>query len=179
MSLPRFRYHPDPLRSGSVGESPGACRCCGQTRGYIYRGPVYSDYDLDDSLCPWCIADGSAAARFDASFVDEEGLSTDASDALHDELLLRTPGYNSWQNEVWPMCCSDATAFIAPAGLTELRRDFPDWEEGLRNHILFAMKIPSRAATNLLESLHRDVGPTAYLFECLHCSRRHFHIDEP
>lgn len=47
------------------------------------------------------------------------------------------------------------------------------------NHILYEMKISGRAATNLLESLHLDVGPTAYLFECLHCRRPRFHIDEP
>ena len=179
MQLPHFRYHPDPVRSGSIAASPKTCRRCGQARGYIYLGPVYSEHDLDDAFCPWCIADGSAAETFNASFVDEEALSTDASEAIYEELCRHTPGYNSWQSEQWPMCCDDATAFLAVVGLTELRRDFREWEGSLLNHILYEMKISGRAGLNLLESLHKDVGPTAYLFECLHCRRQHFHVDQP
>ncbi len=179
MQLPHFRYHPDPVRSGSIAASPNTCRRCGQARGYIYHGPVYSEHDLDDAFCPWCIADGSAAETFNASFVDEEALSTDASEAIYEELCRHTPGYNSWQSEQWPMCCDDATAFLAVVGLTELRRDFREWEGSLLNHILYEMKISGRAGLNLLESLHKDVGPTAYLFECLHCRRQHFHVDQP
>ncbi len=179
MKLPHFRYHPDPVRTGSVAESANVCRRCRQARGFIYRGPVYAEQDLDDAICPWCIADGSAAAAFDATFVDEEGISTDATEAIYDELCRRTPGFNSWQKEQWPMCCEDATAFLAPVGLTELRRDFREREGALLNYIRFEMKITGRAAIDLLESLHLDVGPTAYLFECLHCRRPHFHIDQP
>ncbi len=176
--LPSFRYHPDPIRSGSVVKSPGLCRCCGTARGYIYCGPVYSVHELDNALCPWCIADGSAAAKFDALFVDDEALDTEASEEIYDQLCRRTPGYNSWQAEQWPMCCGDATAFLTPVGLTELRRDFPDRESLLLNHILFEMKITWSLALELLESLHREAGPTAYLFECLHCRRPHFNVDQ-
>jgi hypothetical protein len=31
---------------------------------------VYAEAELDDQLCPWCIADGRAAAKFDAQFTD-------------------------------------------------------------------------------------------------------------
>lgn len=179
MTLPRFRYHPDPVASGSVAASPNVCQCCGAARGYIYRGPVYAEQELEDAICPWCIADGTAAAKFDAQFLDEEALDTEASQEIYDELCRRTPGYNSWQSEQWPMCCNDATAFLAPVGLTELRRDFREREGPLLSHILYEMKISGRAGPNLLESLHRDAGPTAYLFECLHCRRPHFHVDQP
>jgi uncharacterized protein CbrC (UPF0167 family) len=66
-SLPDFRYHPDPLGSGSVIASAESCDACGQARGYVYDGPVYAE---DDQwvFCPWCIADGTAARRYDAEF---------------------------------------------------------------------------------------------------------------
>ncbi len=74
--LPNFRYHPDPIRSGAIAASQAVCKSCGQARGYIYSGPVYSEMDgLDDSICPWCIADGSAAAKFEAVFVDVNSIA--------------------------------------------------------------------------------------------------------
>ena len=68
--LPTFRYHPEPLTSGSIVSSDLTCQCCGRARGYIYTGPVYAEEELNEALCPWCIADGSAAGRFQANFVD-------------------------------------------------------------------------------------------------------------
>jgi len=40
MDLPTFRYHPDPLASGSIAASDAACACCNQHRGFIYTGPT-------------------------------------------------------------------------------------------------------------------------------------------
>ncbi|MFF3656165.1 CbrC family protein [Streptomyces olivochromogenes] len=34
----------------------------------MYTGPVYSVDDLAERLCPWCIADGTAAGRYEATF---------------------------------------------------------------------------------------------------------------
>ncbi|HEX5829769.1 MAG TPA: CbrC family protein, partial [Gemmatimonadaceae bacterium] len=65
--LPSFRYHPDPVAAGSIEPSDAVCRCCGRARGYIYAGPVCAEEEFDDALCPWCITDGQAAARFAAS----------------------------------------------------------------------------------------------------------------
>jgi len=60
MDLPVFRYHPDPIASGSVVASAAECVCCGEARGFIYTGPAYCEAELEEALCPWCIADGSA-----------------------------------------------------------------------------------------------------------------------
>ena len=121
--LPTFRYHPDPIASGSIEESEVECLCCGRARGYIYTGPTYAEEDLDESLCPWCIADGSAAEKFEAQFVDEENFDDDIPDKVVEEVTERTPSYSGWQQEVWPTCCDDATAFITPVGFAEIRRD--------------------------------------------------------
>jgi uncharacterized protein CbrC (UPF0167 family) len=89
--LPTFKYHPDPIRSGSIIASENICRCCTRARGYIYAGPTYSEKDdLDAAICPWRIGDGSAH-----------------------------------------------------------------------------------------EKLHRDRGPTAYIFECLHCDGWAVRVDGP
>ncbi|MEJ2148732.1 MAG: CbrC family protein [Chloroflexota bacterium] len=54
MELPYFRYHPYPLRTGSVKRSGNTCVVCGQARGYIYSGPVYARKEYIDCICPWC-----------------------------------------------------------------------------------------------------------------------------
>jgi|SRR5262245_7376294 len=178
MTLPVFRYHPDPIGSGSLIVSDQVCRACGQARGYLYTGPVYSEEELDDALCPWCIADGSAHKKFDAIFVDTEAFDDDAPAAAVDEITERTPGFNSFQSEAWPACCGDGTAFLAPAGIQNLREQ-PDLEGLALNHIIYEMGISGGAATRLLNSLQRDRGPTAYVFQCLHCRKYLFHIDQP
>src|SRR6266487_2219862 len=60
---------PDPRGTGSVTESDARCQTCGAARGYIYTGPIYPIEELDQVLCPWCIADGTAAAKFDDQHV--------------------------------------------------------------------------------------------------------------
>jgi uncharacterized protein CbrC (UPF0167 family) len=179
MSLPQFRYHPDPIASGSIVTSDKKCRCCREARGYIYSGPVYAEDELDDSICPWCIADGAASSEFDATFVDSEAFSEEIPEAAMEEITERTPGFSSWQSEQWPVCCDDATAFIGPVGIKEIRAQYHELEGDLLSYIIYEMQVSGGAATRLLNSLHKDNGPTAYLFRCLSCQKHHFYIDTP
>jgi uncharacterized protein CbrC (UPF0167 family) len=179
VTLPAFRYHLDPLGSGSVVSSMAECRCCRRRRGYVYTGPVYSDAELDDALCPWCIADGSAHREFGATFVDGEAFPRELPEPVVAEISQRTPGYDTWQREQWPACCDDATAFLTPAGIADIRKGYRELEGNLLGHIVYNMAIPASVAIRLLESLNRDTGPTAYLFRCLGCGDHHFHIDRP
>jgi uncharacterized protein CbrC (UPF0167 family) len=41
--VPRFRYHPDPIATGSVVPSDATCALCSEARGYIYTGPVHCE----------------------------------------------------------------------------------------------------------------------------------------
>ena len=41
MNLPTFKYHPDPIASGSVEPSETECVCCGKARGYVYTANAY------------------------------------------------------------------------------------------------------------------------------------------
>jgi uncharacterized protein CbrC (UPF0167 family) len=97
MDLPVFTYHPDPLASGSVAASDTPCTCCKARRGFIYTGPAYCEAELDDAICPWCIADGAAHKAFDASFTDPAGFPDGVPPDVVDEIAYRTPGFNSWQ----------------------------------------------------------------------------------
>ena len=177
--LPEFRYHPDPLRTGSVIESPDPCLVCGQARGYLYDGPIYTESDSEPAVCPWCIPDGSAAETLAPTFVDSEACAEGIPGAAIDEITTRTPGYSAWQSEVWPACCGDATVFQGPTGIQELRRTDYTLEGPLMSHIVYKMAISGAAANRLLDSLDRDKGPTAYIFQCPQCLMHHFHIDRP
>src|SRR5918992_4376302 len=102
VGLPAFRYHPDPLETGSIKVSEDMCVCCERARGFLYTGPVYAEDELDDALCPWCIADGSAHDRFDAEFTDAAGVGLGwelVPDEVVEEVAHRTPGFTGWQQE--------------------------------------------------------------------------------
>ncbi|CAN5541940.1 CbrC family protein [soil metagenome] len=178
MDLPTFKFHPDPVASGSVEASNAKCVCCNQSRGMIYVGPVYAEEELSGKLCPWCIADGSASQKFDATFVDETVLDDSWPDDAAEEIAQRTPGFDTWQGEAWPTCCDDATAFHKPMGIAEIRKDHYEWEGPLMGYVVHEMQISGGAATRLVDSLNRDKGPTAYVFICRHCNAVKFHVDQ-
>src|SRR5687768_12655378 len=104
LQLPTFRYHPDPIATGSIAASDTRCRVCHQIRGYIYTGPVYAAEELDEGICPWCIADGTAHVQYDAEFVDAAAIGGYGDwDAVPPpivaEVAYRTPGFSGWQQE--------------------------------------------------------------------------------
>lgn len=179
MDLPAFRYHPDPIRSGSIVASDETCLCCGEARGYVYTGPSYCEEEIEDALCPWCIADGSAHRKFAAEFFDAAGIDEDVPESAVKEITERTPGFSTWQEGHWPACCGDAAAFLMPSGIKEIREQCYELEGGIMSHIVHEMQISGGAATRLLDSLKKDAGPTVYVFRCLKCLRHHFHIDQP
>jgi uncharacterized protein CbrC (UPF0167 family) len=177
MNLPAFKYHRSPVQSGSVEESDKGCKCCGEIRGYIYVGPVYSETDLEESICPWCIGDGAAHQKFNATFVDEEALPDELPESVVQALSQRTPGYDSWQPERWFACCGDAMTYLEPAGIREIRERYREAEFVVLNSIIYDLHISGAASTRMLESLNRDSGPTAHIFQCSHCSAYRTFID--
>ena len=162
--LPTYRYHPDPIATGSIEPSDGECEACGRSRGFVYAGPVYAEDELEDAFCPWCIADGSAAAAFDAIFTDDWGAPPDVPAAVVEEITRRTPGFSGWQQERWLYHCGDGCAFLGPVGGAELER-YPDAVEMLRQEEV------GDGLADYLMALSKDGSPTAYLFRCLHCGR--------
>ena len=169
-AFPDFPYHPDPRATGSIAESRARCKACGASRGYIYAGPVYAIEDFEEAFCPWCIADGSAAARFDAEFTDVGvGVPDDVPDETVQQIAFRTPGYSAWQQEHWLYHCGDGAAFLGRVGSAELVQ-YPDAIDALRHeHDEYGW--PVQQVEEHLAALDKDGESTAYLFRCRHCGQ--------
>jgi len=171
-SLPEFRYHPDPLATGAIEASGAICIVCGRARGYVYTGPVYAERELNEQLCPWCIADGRAYQQLGAEFVDGEGIvgygtGESVPVSVVRELVERTPCFSGWQQERWFTCCGDAAAFIGRAGKAELQAAGRVALEVVRSEAGYE----GSDWDEYLEVLDADGSPTAYLFRCLHCGK--------
>lgn len=145
------------------------CACCGRRRPFTYVGPVYAVEELDNRLCPWCIADGRAAAVFKAQFNDAEWRVPDEVGAeATEEVLHRTVGFAGWQQERWLHHCGDAAEFQGPVGAGELA-NFPDALECVRLDVCHWGGWSTEQVDGYLRSLSKEGQPTAYLFRCRHC----------
>lgn len=152
--LPDFPYHPDPLATGVVAASDAACLRCGRVRGYVYSGPVYAEEELRGRLCPWCIADGSAAERFDAHFTGGTHLGEQVPLEVFAAVDRRTPGFTAWQEPRWFFHCGDGAAFLGPVGAAGLAAR-PEALEMLRQEI-GGWGWPPEQVEHFLGSLERD-----------------------
>ena len=170
--FPEFRYHPDPVATGSVKPSGKVCRCCGQARGYI--SSVYAQESLREQLCPWCIADGSAAAKFDATFSDAHPLiEAGVANKIAEEVTRRTPGYDSWQQEIWLTCCGDACEFHGAASRAELQA----LSGGLLGEMLFEWEWSASEWAEFIKHYQPGGNPAVHKFGCRHCKQPRYHID--
>src|SRR4029077_160081 len=98
MELPTFKYHRDPIATGSVVPSDKKCEVCGAIRGFVYDGIPYGVHNLE-SVCPWCIANGSAHLKFGVEFVGKDGIGNYGKwESVHPdiaaEVAFRTPGFS-------------------------------------------------------------------------------------
>jgi len=173
--LPRFRLHPNVYRLDLFEQQNGTCSCCAQLRDWKYRGPFYA-VQKPDYLCPWCIADGSAAQRYEGQFNDElsiEGWEPDPSASANTfnaeliaEMCDRTPGYLAWQQAQWLVHCEQPCQFIAYVGAAEV--------EGLRSELAGDLQ---QLGDTYVQALSADGNPTGYLFRCLQCGTHRLHTD--
>jgi uncharacterized protein CbrC (UPF0167 family) len=167
--LPHFRYHPDPLGTGSIAPSDKLCIVCEQQRGYIYTSHAYAEGEFTKCICPWCIADGSAHDKLEVEFFDAAGVGgswDEVAQDIIDEIVFRTPGFSGWQQEQWFTHCSDAAAFLGSVGSTELAAYGTDAIESIRGDTGIA---DEDQWLKFFETLDKDGSPRAYLFRCLHC----------
>ncbi len=168
-AVPRFRYHPDPIGTGSVRPSNERCEVCGRISGNAYIGPVYSAMVDSPVVCIGCVADGTAAARWTASFTDGHPWAANVSEEIADEVLTRTPGFSGWQQEQWMVHCDDAAIFLGPVGAPELARFPAGATEALRDDLATSTRWPAAEIAGYISSLQSDGMPTGYLFQCRHC----------
>lgn len=170
MELPRFTYHPDPLGTGSVVASDAVCRACDRAPGYVYAGAPYAEEELEGVICPWCIADGTAAERYDAEFVDPEGIGDfgrwdRVPDTVVEEISKRTPGFTGWQHELWWTHCGDAAEYLGRAGRSELESRWSGAIEAIRVECGYG----ESDWEDYFDALSAEGSPTAYVFRCRHC----------
>lgn len=164
-----FKYHPNLYSDEILIRGEGVCNCCGKPVSE-YIGMAYSSAELD-CICLACIHDGSAAKKFNATFVQ---YAEEVSDPERkEELFRRTPGYMSWQGENWLACCDDYCAYLGPVGIRELE-EFGVKEEALRD---YASQEPAYPMDVVEECLYKDGDLTGYLFRCLHCGKYRLYVD--
>lgn len=110
--LPKFKYFPRPLENGCIIHKEEICECCYLPRRYMYVGPIYCEDEIEE-VCPWCIANGMAAAKWSASF---NSVYNDVPNGVPkhvlDIIVERTPGYETWQENHWLYSETDALIFI-------------------------------------------------------------------
>jgi uncharacterized protein CbrC (UPF0167 family) len=173
MNLPSFKYHPAPIDTGNIIESKIECCCCGKAKGYIYTGPVYAIEEYSDGICPWCIADGSAHEKLDASFTDHDGIGgwgewDTVPKEVIDEVAYRTPGFSGWQQEQWWTHCKDAGQFLGRAGHKELKAYGPEAIKAIYDSTGLDH---GPEWERFFSSLDKEGSPTAYVFRCSSCGK--------
>jgi uncharacterized protein CbrC (UPF0167 family) len=121
LPIPKFTYHPDPFASGVVVGADEQCECCEEKRTLFYVGPFYAAEEVE-KLCLWCVADGSAADKFDGLFVDDANFDgEEVSKEAIEEVTRRTPSYHAWQQEQWLCHCGDACEYHGYPTVAELK----------------------------------------------------------
>jgi uncharacterized protein CbrC (UPF0167 family) len=172
-SLPFFRFHPDPVATGSIREAAEACACCERDRGWIYTATFSTPREVSGRFCPWCIADGSAAERFEGEFADSIGLDGVGEDVLH-EVTRRTPGFRAWQDPHWLVHCRIAAAFVGEVGYAGLAAH-PDALTHLRDE----MRLGGWRDQGQLEQFLTHLGDSAIalLFRCTVCGTHLAYVD--
>lgn len=166
METPIFRYHPDPFATDAFERSddPVACDSCAQTTHVFYSGPFWAVKE-PNALCPTCIASGRAAQKFDGEFQDECSLEEGVDDpAKLDELIHRTPGFRSWQQEYWRAHCGDYCAYLGETGADELTA------RGILDEVLADPTLDDNARAFIKESVKYG-HVVSHLFQCLVCDK--------
>lgn len=172
MTLPHFKYHPDPISSGVFEQRPILCSVCGLERDYAYVGPIYAVKAVEADICPWCIADGAAAAKYNAEFGDTVGCEDITDKAATTEYLRRTPGYKTWQGQSCLSHHGDFCAFIRYASwddVTAHRADLKDDLETSLSELDWAEPELQKAM------LHEHIS--GYLLQCVHCGKYRMYWD--
>lgn len=176
--LPSFKYHPDPIKTEMIKKSDTECLCCNKIRGFIYVGPIYSSRDdLDNALCPWCIADGTASKKYDTFF----GRPSDytLSKSIIDEIKSRTPGFHSWQQEAWFVHCNDACEYHGLATAKYLRDSITPSQ---KMRILQELEMDEKEWSDLISTIPKDNedcvldSPELHIFICSHCAQTFYQM---
>ena len=173
MDLPVFKYHPNPIETGAIESSDESCECCGMVRGFKAASTIYA-VDEIETICPWCIADGSAASKFDGEFSDSYPLLQDGiKQDIVREVCERTPSFISWQQERWLSHCDDACEYLGDASKSDLLAlSGEDLDDFLKNEYL-----DKDAWNGILKNYEKGGNPAIYKFRCRFCGKNQYYMD--
>jgi uncharacterized protein len=170
--LPEFKYNPNAEKLGIIKKENTVCPVCEREREYVYEGPFYSEHEVE-GICPWCIKDGSAAAKYKGEFQDAESCETVDKQEYLVELTTRTPGYSGWQQERWLSHCGDFCALKDYVGWQEIKHLKGELSEDL-NEIRSDYNLTQE---QLERYLANNGSMQGYLFQCLHCDAHRLTVD--
>lgn len=178
MELPKFKYSPNAYDLDLFETIEGTCSACNEQRQLKYTSSFYS-VEEPDYICPWCIANGKAAEKYDGEFNDYcgiEGVSPDPGNGapgikkelLH-EITNKTPSYTSWQQEAWLCHCDEPCAFLGYADTKTIEPILAELEDDIENN--------GYDPEFIRKHLSKDESLVGYLFQCLHCGQHRLHVD--
>jgi uncharacterized protein CbrC (UPF0167 family) len=176
--LPNFKYHPNPLETKNAKEIDFSCICCGEEKNIAYSAGIYTSLDIDrDQLCLDCIYDGSAAKKFDATFTDPHYIPMEIFKGNKEEFLERTPGYISWQGQVWLSHCNNICAFHGDFDPIELQQIYQDEEN--KGYLKDSFGCNDQELTEIVLGYNpiKSTQPSFYKFKCLICEKVLAHTD--
>ena len=176
MELPTFRYHPNPVATGACVKQSETCLSCEKEVSHIYIGPTFSIHELDEQLCAWCIADGSANEKFDVEFSDPHPLElAGLPESLIEEVTTRTPGFICWQQPTWLTHCDDACLFVGDATMKVLQAI----STAEHDDLLKTGHLDKEEFEEILGYYRPGGTPGIYHFRCMHCDFQRFGIEYP
>ena len=157
---PTFKYHPNYYRLSDPAPEKSVCQCCGREVD-VYENGLYSDEDVE-CVCLDFVSNGAAAKKFNGEFnsVDPDEQPNDP--ARTDEILHRTPSFDSWQDYSWPTCCDDYCAFLGHYA------DEPVKKLRISDDAYEAFDGDSLSADDL--AYVKETGD-GLVFQCLHCRK--------
>ncbi|MBB5233881.1 CbrC family protein [Deinococcus budaensis] len=165
-ALPAFPYYADPLADGCFEQRPIACEVCGQAREWAYVGGMYVEDD-PETICPWCVADGRAAAKFEGTFQDVDFSETASAESVT-AVLNRTPRVILWNPIHWPDHCGECCTYLGtltPSGQPEITS-----HESVQQEAAVIARSMSRTWTNEDALDCAEQGTlTLHLFQCRTC----------
>lgn len=175
MKLPTFKYHPDPIKTGNIVKNNFHCKSCNQEREYQYVGPIGSFHDdLEGSICAGCVANGLAAKKFDATFAWNLNPDIKVQPEEWKEFTERTPGYMSWQDQVWLTHCDQICEFHGDFSKEELLKRY----DTLRKYARKTLNLEDTMLNDIIENYGPDnINPAFYKFVCTKCAKVLFHCD--
>lgn len=171
-ALPSFKYHPDPIATGAVIVQDATCICCRLLVDHVYTASAYTVNEIRGKICPWCISDGSAANRLSVEFLPPYAVQMcNVPDTVVDEVVRRTPGYHSWQEEAWIGHCNDACAYLGCATPDQCSNATPEAVDRFAE----SLGIGSEEARDTLMKYNQYQEISIHRFLCLHCGTTLFH----